>query len=88
MVTCPNEVANQLGVVHHHLLQPEIQAEISNPEHAPGSYRFANWLKIFLKTSFNLFVSPPLCLSMSQLLPKSLNGGTGSWAAINFRQIP
>ena len=38
----------------------------------------------FLTTSFNLFVSPPLSLCVSQLLPKSLNGSSGSWAPIKF----
>ena len=86
MVTCPNEVANQLKVVQH-LLQLEIQAEISNPEHAPISHRINSAQdnsNNFLENEFNLFVSTSLSLCMSQFLPKSLNGSTGSWTIENL----
>ena len=79
VVTCPNEVANQLKVVQH-LLQLEIQAEISSPEHAPVLHKIKlfqdNLKQYFLENKSNLFVSPSLSLRMSQFLPKSLNGGT------------
>ena len=81
MVTCPNEVANQLKVVQH-LLQLEIQAEISSPKHAPFSHGIISVQdnsNNFLENRFNLFVSTSLSLCMPQFLPKSLNGSTGSW---------
>ena len=86
MVTCPNEVANQLKVVQH-LLQLEIQAEISSPKHAPFSHGIISVQdnsNNFLENRFNLFVSTSLSLCMSQFLPKSLNGSTGSWTIQNL----